>query len=358
MDQDLTYRTEQAALGAMITSPQIAARLAYLEPADFTDLRNQWVYRAVRVLRDSPAPVSEGWRDRITRTIGDQMVGRSYIEELVAACPDPGHGPAYGAMLVQAATYRMAREHADQIDARAAMSRTEARRLAKAGAAGADRAAMLGSLLADTATAIRGHSAMLAPPVPAPAESAPSTSSLVKPAGRASLSSAEQQEEAVLSALMQGHSQAEQIFKFLPAAAFTSPARQDIYGAARRLHQVGRPADELTVSWELAIRSASAAVLSPASTPAAQVPDGYVARLASADIGTGQPPLQIARALDARYRASRPRQPATGAAASPGQAAGTSRGRAQQVPRAPGIPLARPPQSAAGPRPADPGPRS
>lgn len=357
MDQDLTYRTEQAALGAMIASPQMAARLAYLHPADFTDLRNQWVYRAVRVLRDSPRPVGEDWADRIARVARSHLVSRSYLEELVAACPNPGHGPAYGAMLVQAAIHRMLREHADQIDARAALSRAEGRRLAKAGTAGAGQVATLGSLLADTADAIRGHTAMLAPPVPAPAEPALFGSTAAKPAGQTALSPAEQREEAVLSALMQGHSQARQIFEFLPAAAFTSPARQDIYGAVRRLHQAGRPADELTVRWELASRSASAVVMSPASTPVTQVPDGYIARLASADIGTGQSPLQTARGLDARYRASHPRQPAPRTAVSPGQAAGASRDWAQQVPRAPGVPLVRP-QQAAGPRPADPGPRN
>lgn len=356
MDQDLTYRTEQAALGAMITSAQMAARLAYLEPADFTDLRNRWMYRAVRVLGDSPS-AGEERRDRIARVAGGHMMGRSFVEELVAACPDPGHGPAYGAMLVQATTYRMAREHADQIDARAALSRAEGRRLARAGAVGADQAAVLGSLLADTANAIRGHTAMLAPPVPAPAEPGPARSALEVAAGQTSLSPDEQQEEDVLSALMQGHSQAKQIFNFLSAAAFTSPVREDIYVAARRLHQVGRPADELTVSWELAIRSASAAVVSPATTPATQVPDGLVARLASADIDAGQSPLQAARALDAGYRASHPRQPAAGAAGSPDQGARTSQDRTQQVPRAPGIPLARP-QQAAGPRPADPRPQS
>ena len=203
-------------------------------------------------------------------------MGRSFVEELVAACPDPAHGPAYGAMLVQATTYRMAREHADQIDARAAVSRAESSRLAEAGAVGAGQAALLGSLLAEVANAIRGHTAMLAPPVPAPAAGralgeAPGGTRKPAPATRRAAG------RTVLSALMQGHSQARQIVKYLPAAAFTSPARQDIYRAARRLYQVGRPVDELTVSWELAIRSASAAVVSPASTPATQVPDGYVA---------------------------------------------------------------------------------
>lgn len=156
---------------------------------------------------------------------------------------------------------------------------------------------------------------------------------------------------------MQGHSQARQIVKYLPTAAFTSPARQAIYGAARRLYLVGRPVDELTVSWELAIRSASAAVVSPASTRAIQVPEGYVVSLVGAEIGTGQPPLQAARALDARYRASHPKQPAAGENAAPGQVTRISRGRGRQVPTALVIPLVRP-QQAAGPRPADPEPQS
>jgi hypothetical protein len=128
----------------------------------------------------------------------------------------------------------MAREHADQIDARAALSRAESRRLARAGAMGADQAAVLGSLLADTANAIRGHTAMLAPPVPAPAEQGPTRSGLEVTAGQTSLSLDEEQEEDVLSALMQGHSQAKQIFSFLSAAAFTSPVRQGMRALSQR----------------------------------------------------------------------------------------------------------------------------
>jgi hypothetical protein len=104
VDQDLTYRVERAALGAMITSAQMAARLGYLEPADFTDRRNRWMYRAVRVLGDYSPLAGEERRDRIARVAGGHRMGRSFVDELVAACPDASHGPAYGAMLVQATT--------------------------------------------------------------------------------------------------------------------------------------------------------------------------------------------------------------------------------------------------------------
>ena len=41
MDYDLTRRAERAALGAMISDQQLAARLDYLEPRDFTDPRHR-----------------------------------------------------------------------------------------------------------------------------------------------------------------------------------------------------------------------------------------------------------------------------------------------------------------------------
>jgi replicative DNA helicase len=43
------------------------------------------------------------------------------------------------------------------------------------------------------------------------------------------------------------HPQTRQVLGFLPAAAFTSPARQEIFCAIHRLAMSGRPVDELTV---------------------------------------------------------------------------------------------------------------
>jgi hypothetical protein len=118
-----------------------------------------------------------------------------------------------------------------------------------------------------------------------------------------------------------------QILSYLSAAAFTSPANQEIFRAARRLNQAGLPVDELTVSWELAIHTAVTAVLSPESTPRPQVPDGYIGRLATTGIGASQSPLRAAHDLDAqlRYRTSHGPRPAAGtvgtqAQHAPGQA--------------------------------------
>ena len=168
MDHDLTRRAEQAALGAMITDRQLAARLGYLEPGDFTDPRHRWVFRTVRQLSVTQQSTPGNWRDLIAKTAG-RSVTRKYLDELVAACPDPAHGPAYGAMLVQAAVYRQARDHADQMDAQAALLRAEGSRLSEASALGAGQAAGLGALLAEVARAVRGHTAALSPPAPSSA---------------------------------------------------------------------------------------------------------------------------------------------------------------------------------------------
>ena len=105
----------------MIADRQVAARLGYLEPEDFTDPRRRWVFRTVRQLSVTLQTTPGNWRDLIAKTAG-RSVTRNYLDELVAACPDPAHGPAYGAMLVQAAVYRQAHGHADRMDAEAAGS--------------------------------------------------------------------------------------------------------------------------------------------------------------------------------------------------------------------------------------------
>ena len=168
MDHDLTRRAERAALGAMIINQQMAARLNYLEPTDFTDPRHHLVFRTARSLSTAPLRTPGNWPDLIARTAG-RWVTREYLDELAAACPNPDHGPAYGAMLVQASVYRQARDHADQMDAQAALLGAEGSRLSEAGAHGADQAARLGTILAEVAKAVRGHTAMLDPETPEPA---------------------------------------------------------------------------------------------------------------------------------------------------------------------------------------------
>lgn len=354
MDNDLIDRAEQAVLGAMITDQRLAAQFSYLVPEDFTDLRHRWVFTTVRQLSTTPRRVPGSWRELIEQATG-RWVTREHLDGLAAACPDARHSPAYGAMLVQAAVYRQVRDHADQMDVQAAQLRTEGSRLSEAGAHAAGQAAELGALLTQTAKAVRGHTAALAP-------AAHGTAGGTAPGHpERPTTLAQEREEFVLSAVLRGHPQAGQILSFLPAAAFTSPERQEIFRAARRLSQSGRPIDELTVSWELATRYAVTVVVSPERALQPQVPDSDIGRLARTDVGAGRQPLHAAQDLDAwcRYRAARGTGPAARADGKPspgGQAQTTARGPVQaHDPSAMAVvvPLIRP-QSVAEGRPAGP----
>ena len=345
MDHDLTRRAERAALGAMIADRQLAARLEYLKPEDFTDLdpRHRWVFRTIRQLVTAPEPAPGNRRDLIAKTAGRWVSGR-YLDELIASCPNPAHGPAYGAMLVQAAVYRQVREDADRIDAQAASLRTDANRLGQAGAPEAGRAAGIGDLLAETARAIRGHTVALAPPAAGPAAASELASATAVRPRQSTTALAQRREELVLSAVLREHPHAGQILDHLPAAAFTSPDRQEIFRAARRLDHSGRPVDELTVSWELAARSAVSAVLSSETAPGRKALDAYIAKLARQDASSSVSPLQAARDLDAqlRFRTFRHAQP------------DAAQARDVPAPTA-ATPLIRPQDPAAGPAGPEPG---
>ena len=315
MDDDLTRRAEQATLGAMIADRQLAARLDYLEPADFTNPRHRAVLRAIRQLSAAPQPGN--WRDVIAGATGRQVT-RKYLDELAGECPAPAHGPAYGALVVQAVVYRQASDHADEMDAQAAALRDRVAEADDHRTPDAGQVAGLSALLAETARAVRGHTAALAPPAPDPAAALRLRPDWPKPAWPPPATLGELREERVLSAVLQGHAQTGQILSFLPAAAFTSPARQEIFRAAHRLDLTGRPVDEITVSWELATHSAVTAILSPENPPQPGRLDGYVHRLAGTSTGD-QPPLLAAQVLDAqlRHRTSHGAQRAAGAAGDP-----------------------------------------
>jgi hypothetical protein len=372
VDYDLTRRAERAALGAMISDQRLAARLDCLVPLDFTDPRHRAVFQTVRLLSGTPQAAPGTWRDLVARTAGS-LATREYLDDLAAACPDPGHGQAYAAILIQAAVYRLARDGANQIDARAPLPGYQGNRRYDISAAGARQAAGPGSHLAEVARALRRHTAKLAPETPDAAVGA-STSGTDLQSGLAEAvrpfagprtdtvqtalipgepapgTPAEHREELVLSALLQEHAQAGQVLAFLPAAAFTSPARQEIFRATRRLHHSGQPVDELTVGWELATHAAATAVLSPETARQPQVPDEYIDRLASTDIGTGQSPLSAARVLDAQLRYRAARQPAAGTAwaSSTGchvQARKPGTDQGQESPAPAEVPLLQPPNA-------------
>ena len=185
VDHDLTRRAEQAALGAMIADRQVAARLGYLEPEDFTDPRRRWVFRTVRQLSVTLQTTPGNWRDLIAKTAG-RSVTRNYLDELVAACPDPAPRPGLrrdarpGRRLPTGPRPR----RPDGRPGRPAAA-PKARRLSRASAPGASQAAGLGALLAEVARAVRGHTAVLAPAAHDPAAGGSPGAAPAEPAGPA-----------------------------------------------------------------------------------------------------------------------------------------------------------------------------
>jgi hypothetical protein len=250
VDDDLINRVERALLGALITIPGLVPRLEYLERHEFAHDLHRTVYEAIRSLPDATAPSAGDRIAAIARAAGPP-VSEEYVHELAANCPDPRHGSAYGLRLVQAALYRRMAENAAAIGAAAELLEHEKTRVVEAGAYGGQQALDAARYLGLVSAALRHQTAALAPTTSATAVRS-SAASHDRPA-----SDQELREEHVLTALLQQHRESDQILAFLPAAAFTSPERQEIFRAVRRLRQADQPVDELTVSWELAIGSDS-----------------------------------------------------------------------------------------------------
>ena len=277
MDDDLTSRVERALLGALITDPALVPRLEHVEPRDFADDLHRAVYTAIGSLWDAAAPSGGDRIAAVARAAGPRVSGE-YVRELAASCPDPRHGTAYGLRVVQAALYRQISQSADALGTLAAVPGDE-------GPQASDAARHLGLVSA----ALRRHTAPLASTGPAAspaAEARQPAASRDQDAGRmpetagpatmpdqaatpatavrspaappARLAGGQElREEHVLTALLRQHQESDQILAFLPAAAFTSPDRQEILRAIRRLRQASQPVDELTVIWELATGSDS-----------------------------------------------------------------------------------------------------
>ena len=245
MDDDLINRVERAVLGALITDPGLVPRLEYLEPRDFADDLHRAIYptRPSRSLRHATAPSSGDRNMAVARAAGRQ-VSEDYVRELAATCPNPRHATAYGLRLVQAALYRQMSRSAEALGAQAAVLGYAGTRVIQVGAESGPQALDAARHLGLVSAALRRHTTALAP---TPATAVQSLA--VSPARSTSVQ--ELREEDVLTALLQEHRESDRILSFLPAAAFTSPDRQEIFRAIGRLRQASQPVDELTVIWEL-----------------------------------------------------------------------------------------------------------
>jgi hypothetical protein len=293
---DLTYRAERALLGAMIADPGLAARLSarYLERGDFTDSLHRSLYTVIHAFSVAGTMTGSAWSEAIVLAGGPEVSER-YLDELVAACPDPSHGAAYGALVAQARVHREMFGHAAHLASQARLLRHDSRRLTRIGGAGGLGADVLARHLDDVASAMRHHAVEFGPAAVSTAEM-PSGTATSEAAGGPEQA---RLEERVLAAVIQQHPASGQILRFLPTAAFTDPIRRQVFLAARRLRGIGRPVDELTIDWELASEQAPSSQQPAETATAPDDSDSYVTRLARASIGD-DPPLKTADALLAR----------------------------------------------------------
>jgi hypothetical protein len=274
----LTHRAEQGVLGAMLRDPGQAAMLGYLESGDFASNRHRMVRDAIMAASRSAARTGLGWRSRVEMAAGPE-ISAEYLDELEAACPDPGHGPAYAAMVLEASVRRSLLGHAEDLASQAETLGYDAERLARA-AGGDDRRGERYALhMAWIATAMRGHAAQFDPDT-TPAAAEPS-------------SEGSEEEQIVLGALIQGHRESAQVVSMLPTAAFTGLLRREIFQAIRTLRSSGRPVDELIVDWEVARNHMRHESQPPNEESVVDDQPSYVSRLAVIALGTGAP---IARA--------------------------------------------------------------
>jgi hypothetical protein len=338
---NLTDRVERALLGALIEDPGLVPRLDNVEPRDFADDLNRAVYEAIRSLPGTTTASSAG--DRITaiaRAAGPR-VSEAYVHDLAASCPNPRQGTTYGLRLVQAALYRQLSETAAVLRAQAALLGHEQSRVIEAEANGGPQAAEAARHLGLVSAALRRHTAPLAPATSPTARAGRPAASQDQDAAPLHRSASEQElrEERVLTALLQRHHESDQILTFLPAAAFTSPDRQEIFRAIRRLRQASQPIDELNVAWELATGSDSSSQLH-GNSDLAFAAYTSVMRLGGAS-DPGQSPSKEARELLRQLdrRTAPGRQPAHHA--QPGQAPG----QASSSPT-PGLPATQAPKAA------------
>ncbi|MCG3039020.1 helicase DnaB [Streptomyces sp. S1A] len=239
---------EQAVLGAVLLDPGQLPRLAgWLAPAHFSRPVHAALYAAMLKLRADRHPAAHAGADEVplswvTDTVAEASrhvrgLTAAYPHTLAAACPRPGHAPAYGRMVLEGAIHRSVAEHAVRLHqaARADAVRGEAEESLHC-------ARRLTGVLTDLgrrwggveprATALRG------PSPAAPQPSLPSDERVVA------------DERHLLGVLVERPARLDQVVAWLRPEDFAVPAHALLYRCVAALHHRGEPVDHLTVLWE------------------------------------------------------------------------------------------------------------
>jgi DnaB-like helicase N terminal domain len=283
---DLTHRTEQAVLGALIIRPRPARASARLQAADFGDARHQAIFAALT----GAVPEPRGMLARFRAWLGQlPMRGqirdlRAYMDTLPGQCPDPDHLDAYARMVSQA---RRQREQAAQanpgpagpglLDATSAWLDQAARQAAQAqghvrgrqpaGTPGPDLQRHVTRLAQGLGPRARpGRFSQGPAPVPRvgaksapenpgePARNQPPTAGVTQDRpGQQQLLEPGDLQELVLADLMQRPAAASAVLAWLPPEMFTTGGRRHLYELISDRVAAGWPVDPLIVAWNASL---------------------------------------------------------------------------------------------------------
>jgi hypothetical protein len=268
----IVHRAEQAVLGALLAAPS-ARPPSDIAPGDFADRRHRAIFAALTGAGPQPGGLLNRLRAWLAGLPWRQQVRdlHAYLDQLPAACPDPGHLPRYAAMVHQASQQRGTTAAAGQpapdlsrlagavawLERETEKAATQRRRPHLYNPAGDSVPRDIAVATSGLRAAAREAGRSGQTPVSAPGSAAVQRNGtvrevpvvLARPERRPARH--EDLEELVLADLMQRPDEAREIIGWLPAEVFTSGIPRAIYGGICHRVQAGEPVDPLIIAWDL-----------------------------------------------------------------------------------------------------------
>lgn len=256
--KELTHRTEQALLGALLSDAEQVENVYFLRAADFADTGHQGLYEAIRSVHAYDAAMSGVlFTDQVALLLGRDP---EELHSLALSCPEPDHATVYARTIQEMAFRRDMAAHAERI-AQSAHDAGQPRELAHH--------------LDELAKALAYQAERFAPLAEADTDGwfalgSPSLDAELAPALR-------EREDAIVADLLRHPDQVHQAATFLSPADFSFDEPRLVYSALVTLDTRDEPIDEITVAWNLARLAAAVEAVGPLGVTTAGPPIDYEA---------------------------------------------------------------------------------
>lgn len=273
-DHDLTLRTEQAFIGALLRDPRNIDDVAYLPANRLTHPTYQAVYQNLRDLNAAAQATPTTYLpDLVAADLRAPGVTSDYLRALAAACPDPDHAAVYARMIQEAYIRSTLAAYATN------QPPTQA----------GDQATELYNSALTRALGRQGYHLAEHDHVPAPALTEPATGNHVPTDERA------QREEMILADLIQHQDQIAEVEPWLTSDVFVPGPHRELYETILTVDGYDEPVSELTIEWELSRRRSlsrpddTGAVADATTTPLDRpdITPGYLTHLMNSDVAIG-----------------------------------------------------------------------